>query len=551
MKYLFACIIIIVLALILDSCYAPEEVAKSEIRPNEKPVILGRKLENPFSVKNMSLALENLKVKRKLGRVFDDLQIEPTHLYVRFLPSNEVQYDTLTSDTTVHFVDHPMDYEVVEGGDYYQDPSIPAGQPTYQYTAWPVSSSPPSGIQFETIEELYLPNEDPELVEGGGRVSEEAQRFIDELEYEAMRLTNNLPETLANGRTQGLLPDKFTPKGTIRVWDSRLKADIPLVGAKVRTRRWFEFHEGITGADGKFTVDGTYRYDFNYSIIWERSDFDIRSGTLIQAWYNGPNTKSDWNLTIADGVQRFYAHVFRGAQRYHYGNIGGLKRPNVWGKIKIFAYDTNNDDGTNGINWGNWINEVRVISPLIGAVLPNIKIWRYVDGREKDSDEVFSTTVHELAHSSHIQLMNGGEIQYGQVSPIIYESWAVAVQLLITSMEYKERGIANYGEPSFYSGLPKYRLNYGYQYWGLETIGNPYTSVFIDATDNYNQFGHSFSAIGRVGLIRDEVGGYNLHSIEANLLKHIYGLSSLREKLKGSKPNGITNTQIDALLDQF
>jgi len=154
--------------------------------------------------------------------------------------------------------------------------------------------------------------------------------------------------------------------------------------------------------------------------------------------------------------------------------------------------------------------------------------------------------VHETAHASHIETMNASEIQFSQVSSIIYESWAMAVQWQITAMEYRERGIPDFADP-FYTNTNSTRLRFGFQYWNRNmSNAYPYTSLFIDIIDNYNQSG-AFAGLA----VTDNVSGYTLGQIENTFLKHVYGLSSLRNELKSHKPIGVTDAQIDELINNF
>lgn len=50
------------------------------------------------------------------------------------------------------------------------------------------------------------------------------------------------------------------------------------------------------------------------------------------------------------------------------------------------------------------------------------------------------------------------------------------------------------------------------------------------------------------GTVNDQVNGYSLTFIESQLLKHIYGLASLKEKLKVNKPAGVSGDLIDELI---
>ena len=49
--------------------------------------------------------------------------ISATHLYVRFKPNSVEQFIMLEEIEDLELQDFPMDYEVVQDGDYYQDPT--------------------------------------------------------------------------------------------------------------------------------------------------------------------------------------------------------------------------------------------------------------------------------------------------------------------------------------------------------------------------------------------------------------------------------------------
>lgn len=42
----------------------------------------------------------------------ETIEIYPTDLYVRFLPNDSIQYNNLTSNTTLTLFDTPLDYEI-------------------------------------------------------------------------------------------------------------------------------------------------------------------------------------------------------------------------------------------------------------------------------------------------------------------------------------------------------------------------------------------------------------------------------------------------------
>lgn len=493
-------------------------------------ISLGKKLENPYSVATMRKAYTSLTSKSTGRTASDQSPVRTTHYYVRFLPKNEQQYEKLKADTLLKLYIVPLDYEVTAHGWNYQDPAIPEGSPTWQYTSVKQDYDFDPTIKYEIISELYLPETDAELNKQISSMRIAGKGFVDALVDEAMILTKNYNDTLkvnpASGRTN------WDPRGTVQVWDTRLNRYIPLVGVKMRARRWFDIREGYTNDAGYYQLPG-FKREANYALFYESGNFDVRTGTFGQAWIDGPKQNDPWDVNLWDGVQRFYAHVFRGAHRYHYGDIGGLRRPDFPARIKYAAHDKSGS--AQGVNIGNW---------SAFGINPNILIYRYSsNGAEYASDEIFSTTCHETCHSTHVITMNGGYIQYGQVTTFIAESWPVAVEWFITQMEYRERGIPNYANET-YRIAASYPIDRAYQYWD-RGISADYTPVFIDLIDTFNQRAWS------TALPDDNISGYTLASIESTFLKHVYGRSSLSDNLKNNKPAGVTDAQIDLLLSSY
>lgn len=353
------------------------------------------------------------------------------------------------------------------------------------------------------------------------------------LEDKALEITGNLEdevEEVQEGEEQGMSTkswfhrrSKWRPAGKILVYDDIKGGNIPLKGALVRARRWFTVHKGYTGADGKFSCDGRFRRRANYSIKWERNYWDIRSGTWGQALYNGPKQDSDWNLTITGGKSLHYATIHRAAYRHFYGNNLGMRRPygsHNRGRWKICYYDKK---GT-GDFWGNIGG---------GGLLPDIRIYGS-SGSSKSVSDVFRTTAHELGHAAHCTSM--GNIQYWQVSKILYESWADAVEWALTNQEYKELG------------LPYTKSSMAKQDWPYGGYSKGYTSLFIDLVDNYNQSKNNSKTRD---YPNDDVTGYSMRTLSYSIMPNSYGLSSLKSQLKAHKPAGVTDTQIDNLFKRY
>lgn len=161
-----------------------------------------------------------------------------------------------------------------------------------------------------------------------------------------------------------------------------------------------------------------------------------------------------------------------------------------------------------------------------------------------DSDETYSTTVHETAHYTHYR--NLISIGFYAMNSMIRESWATAVELYLTKKEYQAWGVVNYGEFNYDLVPPTFFPTYkGYQ---LGKGNESYTPLFIDLIDNYNQKEQISST--QFLLINDIITGYNMPALEV-YLGRIHNEGDLRKELKNHKPANVTDVQIDDFLSQY
>jgi hypothetical protein len=410
LKFLSVALILIV-GMILTFQGCQKDFENETIGPNLNQnaiSVLGKKLINPYSVTNMQKALNNLLGKSKGSND----TIIATHLYLKFIPLNDEELDRL--DSLNYISEYPLDYEVIEGESSYRDPEVPENQPTFQYTSVKIGDPLPN-VSYEIIEELYIPEEDSNY-SGKGNVN------VDALVTEALRITDNL-----KGNELNNTKSSWTPSGRITVLDDFSNTIIPIRGVKVNARRWFTIHRGITDANGYFQCDGTFKRPANYSIYWERHDWDIREEDWGQAVYNGPNTQSAWNLYVGGGKSLRYAHIHRALHLYYYENNFGIHAPpqNQWynRKLKVGYYHRNRDfNGDANPYWAHWYT------------WPDIRIFGQVNYSWSDSRGIFSTTLHELAHASHWALV--GRNDFIDTEVIVAESWARGAQLYLTRIYY-------------------------------------------------------------------------------------------------------------------
>ena len=462
------------------------DISRKVIYAQEKgEVRLGKKLNDPYSVKNMQTALDRL-LKEKGLRSFT---LSATHLYIKFTPKTEEELDKLKSYSDLILYDYPIDYEIIGEGAYsYTNPELKEEQPAEQYASVPINYDLPKEVDYEILEHLHIPDEYNQ--DGTLRSKTKVpEHLIEELVTTSLILTDNLDNEKVSSKktpfeTHQMMRSSWTPAGQIFFVENYnpgtgvVNRTSPLVGASVRARRWHITHRGLTDNNGRFSCDGTFKRDANYSIKWERQDFDLRSGAFAQAIYNGPKQSENWNLTISSGESRNYAIVHTAAQEYYYGNRFGLKSPPTNGfwnsrlKIKV----SNNDDSFH-------CKDCRTFGAIPRLVIGNL-------GRT--ADQIYGTTIHEITHSSHWELRRE-EWNNNNTEQRLKESWAQGVEWLFTTRRYRGYNSA-------------YVFQSDYQ-WRTPVENPVYTSLMVDLNDNFDQSINVTNAAGQL-LPIDRVAGY-------------------------------------------
>jgi hypothetical protein len=272
-------IVLFLFVLIFNACDTEiDELAKvNEFENQDKHsqdglIVLGAKLENPFSVTNMQKALDNLIEKGEL-KSSDISAISATHYYLRFLPDNKSELEQLWDDKGIEIFDYPLDYDIEKEGYFYQDPSIPFGKPTWLYTVVPVGYVFPN-IEYEILEECYIPNEENDVFK-----SVDFNEAYFKLENEAYRLTGNIlmDETLKSA--SGILAGN-RPKGKIEVLNTETGNYTGVRGVKVRVRSLVKIDTKYTSTDGSYQMSTSFNNDnIRYDLVYEN-----RNGSKI--WGN-------------------------------------------------------------------------------------------------------------------------------------------------------------------------------------------------------------------------------------------------------------------------
>ncbi len=497
---------------------------------------------NPYSVSNMDSALQELIDTGEFECDYNHFNVRATHKYIRFEPQDTLQYDELNDDSTLILFDYPLDRRITKGGTYYRDPNVPEVQPNYQWCCVEYNKTLPSNIPYTNLSDLYLPEQDPELAQ---YENTDFDGCVFLLVTQAMKRTNNFDTLNDDGnQTSGgsdptakkkisfRPPPKWSPKGTIRIYDDVLNQKIGLDGVRVRANRWFETRATLTNSNGFFEIGKHFNHPVDYSIKWERPDFHIRSGTFGQDYFNGPHQKGDWNMDLEKGtnsswgISWVYGHVHRAAVIYHYGDIDGARRPKE-NNLRFWIYDKNSPEKTSA-----------------DAGFEKVRMWRFRNNwNAYNAAELFSIACHEMAHLTHRNAMTGS-ITFLSVHNRIVESYSDCIEWLMVAKEYRGRGLPNFATPNYttYGYTPIYRAHQSYNL----DLGKDYTPVFIDLIDDFNQSTQSWGG----NLCEDDVTGFEMKEIEKRL-KNIQSFANFITQMQAIKPSGVTNAQVDDLIEQY
>lgn len=422
-------VLILLMIFGLFSCQKDEMTLESEnktdINGDVEPkgmMVLGNKLENPYSVENMKKAYESLKSSTTLkSATTDTFEVVANTLYIRFLPKDSTDLRILWADTTIELFDFPLDYEIVEEGFYYHDPEIPEGQPTWQYTSVPIDYQFPN-VKYEIIEECYIPEDDEEDIELKSSYSDD---FYGQLELEAFRITGNLEEESTLKSTNGIMAKKKKPKGTIRV-NNTIDGLEGVMRVKVRVHNFVKWNTRNTDESGNYQMDKNFRTNVHYAVIFENSrGFKIWGNWAFLApahynmgWHSNSGYSRDiyqnsdawkWS-TVNNSVYKYIDYcddfsiskppsnlrvwVFEKGSGTTMGSASMLRR--TWG---LYGFTTSSKLGNfflkmNGINLS--VNYLALITKF---AQPDITIS--VNSDNVGTDDVYNTTFHECAHASH------------------------------------------------------------------------------------------------------------------------------------------------------
>ncbi len=436
---------------------------KNNIAPEGDQIVLGQKYDNPYSVKNMWAAYAELK---NSGEPIGNIPITATDLYVRFLPQDTAQYNALEKDTSLVLFDYPLDYEIVQEGDYYHDPSIPEGEYTWLYTTVPIGYQFNPNIHYEILDSCYIANNDTE-----GVITDDDK--LEQMSFRRLGLENKFMDPAEMG-AKGWFSGK-KPKGTYRVYDNTLEKYVPIVGAQAICHNIVKWGYCRLNANGYYSMNKKFHTKVYYKIKYKNEKgFIIRHPLLVSYDRFGFHNKGGYSKDIAAGNTRSWKLATINNSAYEYYNFcvqNKIQTPPE--NLHIMLVQFMSEGSAILIRRVNqyisidsdqlWYKLLSAFAPglsesvlnnsLVRKVFPDVTI-----GGDKpiSSSTFYGLVCHELAHTSHFRQVgesywadyikyiidNGayGNINcYNSGVCAIGEMWANAIEHIL---RYEKYGIA-------------------------------------------------------------------------------------------------------------
>lgn len=359
-------------------------------------IVLGDKLQDPYTVENMTKALAEVYPTKA-----DRVVVSATHLYVRFLPESSDEYDRL-EELGVQMLDHPVDYEILKEGDYYHDPSIEEGSITWQYAVVDKDFAFPKGIRHEILDECHIADNAGTKADGID---------WDEVERAAYRLTGNGDMILESKGKDGKVSG--TPQGTIKIIDDFFGSEPEGVrGVRVSCNSFVKFANAYTDENGAYAMTRNFSSKVRYRLVFKNSKgFAIGVNLLlvpasVSSLGSDSPTGKDMLVTKDSEDKLFCRSVVNNAAYDYYDSCdeeeGKIKLPPSNLRIWIFQHLALSSAVM--LQQGAIVDDSKLAdllgeyTSLIKMFLPDVNLGLR---KVKDYSKMYAETLHELSHASH------------------------------------------------------------------------------------------------------------------------------------------------------
>lgn len=482
-------------------------------------IILGDQLDNPYSTENVKSAFASLYPTKSPS------SITTTDYYVRFLPADSEEYERLKA-LGVTLLDHPVDYSIVQDGDYYHDPSIDKDAITWQYAVVNKGFDFPSDIEYEILQECYIAENSP---------SSKAMSDVDwdAVEQEAYRITGNARMLVPPG-TKG----SAYPSGRITIIDDNALGGTPVgvSGVKVQCNVFVKFASTYTDREGYYRIPKSFTAQLRYRLIFKNEKgfsigfnsilYPASVSTLGKAGSEGVTFTVDKNsdralfrrCAVNNSAYNFY-------ERCANTDLNLTPPPS---NLCFWTFDSMDASSAPMLHHGTVMDKnssnlyYRIASYVVEYFAPDITLGTM---EAMDYRSIYSLVVHEMAHACHFELVGT-------------DWWDAYIQYIL---ECKSAGADVYGDSQ--------RANSGIcacgEIWAYYLESLLYKQRYGGQNPN---FGSSEWFHPQIFTYLDD-RGLSCSDLQQALVSEVQDMTTLREKLCSLYPE--KKTVIDQAFNRY
>ena len=409
------CFLLMACFLLFFSCQKEEniEVLKivradgandSSVEPYDGLTVLGVQEANPYSSQNMRYAYNALVTAGELQP--NSIQLSTTHLYIKALPNNKEDLDAILNCNDLDLFDYPLDYEIVDQGTYYHDPTIPDSGYTYIYTVIPIGYQFPTA--FEVLDSCIIPLD----------IHDPNYDILSQIEKKSCEMFQEDEDGLSGNQSGQQRCESHNPSGTISVYNTDINDIEGIRDIKVTMRNVVKVSSRYTDDNGYYASETNFwRKKIHYALHFQNANgVQIRSNVacLILAYYNKGKCNSNgitfalyrnsvaWKWATTNNAEKFYYTTI--CSDFNITPPASDLRIWVTPLLSLFS---------NSAGSAPMLHRIKIESALSDTIenscqtrntannlLPDIIILRTA----QDSTHDFQKTVwHELAHASHYE----------------------------------------------------------------------------------------------------------------------------------------------------
>ena len=181
---------------------------------------------------------------------------------------------------------HPMDHEIVQYGENYIDPETTNKKYSVFYAAIPVDFVVPN-IPYKVLEELHLPDKNSDyglILEGTSSylTGNIAPEIIQQIEKHTLPKSKKVGKfaSISVSLLNTLLLSRYTPEGTVKVYDTNSSLYVPYKSASIEVYTWFDNAYSWTDANGHFVSPERFRFDVGIYATWRNPTATIRTSGI-------------------------------------------------------------------------------------------------------------------------------------------------------------------------------------------------------------------------------------------------------------------------------